>query len=111
MGDAYNFNHIASVDPDELSPGVDYAIIKKVPLMPHPDPPGEQAMELLKKMKWLKRMVPFRVGEKSVFKTGTWYRVTRIGVTESPEPYWVNRNALCGSLLLPVGSVKEVSNA
>lgn len=98
-------------DPNDLKPGIDYAIAKKVPLMPIPNPGGDESVSLLKKMKWLKGMVQFRVGEKREFKTGTWYPVTRIGLTEladTGQEFWINRNALCGSMLLPVGETKEV---
>jgi hypothetical protein len=104
-----DFSQADSIDPNSLLAGVDYVFSKKLPLMPHPDPPGDKVKEMLGKMKWLKMEVPFRVGEKREFKTGTWYTVTQIGATELPEPMWLNRNALCGALLLPIVSTKEVS--
>ena len=111
MSDPDRYRHGISIDPNDLKPGIDYAISKRVPLMPDPDPLDDKAVELLGKMKWLKKMVPFRVGEKTIFKSGTWFRVTRIGVTELADAclvLWVNRNALCGAMLLPVGVSKEV---
>ena len=111
MSDLNRYSHNISIDPNDLKPGIDYAITKKVPLMPDPDPHGDNVVELLGKMKWLKIMVPFRVGEKKIFKSGTWFKVTRMGVTELADAgliLWVNRNALCGALLLTIGVTNEV---
>ena len=103
-----------SVDPNNLEPGIDYMIAKKVPLMPHPNPSGTDSLKLLNQMRWLKSSTSFRVGKKEEHASGTWYPVTRIGESDTAhleQKYWINRNALCGAILLPLNRCQEVSDA